>query len=94
LLQESNGSNLRHQGSPSILLRSTQGQQQKGEANLDYRSEIIKMTSRVPQKVRDGSIQQAIAWKKLQEKAVAVTRKFRATELELSETYSQLKQYE
>jgi len=52
------------------------------------------MTSRVPQKVRDGSIQQAISWKKLQEKAVAVTRKFRATELELSETYSQLKQYE
>ena len=61
---------------------------------MDYRREITRMTSRVPQKVRDGSIQQAIAWKKLQEKAVSITRKFRASELELSEAYSQLKQYE
>lgn len=61
---------------------------------MNYREEIKRMAARLPQKVRDGSIQNAINWKKAQEKAHAIARKVRATELELTEAYSQLKQYE
>ena len=61
---------------------------------MNYRNEIKKMISRVPQKVRDGSIQIAMEWKKAQEKGFAVARKVRATEAELLQAYSQLKQYE
>ena len=61
---------------------------------MNYKEEIKRMASRVPQKVRDGSIQDAINWKKIQEKAMTIARKTRATEAELSSAYSQLKQYE
>ena len=61
---------------------------------MNYRDEIKRMASRVPQKVRDGSIQMAIDWKKIQEKSMATARKTRATEAELMNAYSQLKQYE
>ena len=61
---------------------------------MNYRNEIKKMLSRVPQKVRDGSLQQAIAWKAAREKAEAIARKARATEVELLDAYSKLKQYE
>jgi hypothetical protein len=61
---------------------------------MNHKEEIKRMASRVPQKVRDGSIQDAINWKKIQEKAMATARKSRATEAELSSAYSQLKQYE
>jgi len=61
---------------------------------MNHKEEIKRMASRVPQKVRDGSIQDAINWKKIQEKAMAIARKSRATEAELSSAYSQLKQYE
>lgn len=61
---------------------------------MNFREEIKRMASRVPQKVRDGSIQDAINWKKIQEKAIATARKSRATEAELTAAYSQLKQYE
>ena len=61
---------------------------------MNYRNEIKQMASRVPQKVRDGSIQQAMEWKKIQEKAMTIARKVRASEAELLQAYSQLKQYE
>lgn len=61
---------------------------------MNYREEIKRMASRVPQKVRDGSIQDAMNWKKIQEKAMLIARKTRATEAELTSAYSQLKQYE
>jgi len=61
---------------------------------MNHRKEILAMASRVPQKVRDGSIQDAINWKKIQEKAMTIARKTRATEAELTSAYSQLKQYE
>jgi hypothetical protein len=61
---------------------------------MNYREEIKRMASRVPQKVRDGSIQMAIDWKKIQEKSMATAGKTRATEAELLNAYSQLKQYE
>lgn len=61
---------------------------------MNYREEIKRMASRVPQKVRDGSIQNAIEWKKIQEKSMVVARKTRASEAELLNAYSQLKQYE
>jgi len=61
---------------------------------MNYRDEIKRMAARVPQKVRDGSIQNAINWKKAQEKGMTIARKSRASELELTEAYSQLKQYE
>lgn len=61
---------------------------------MNYREEIKRMASRVPQKVRDGSIQNAIEWKKIQEKSMTVARKTRASEAELLNAYSQLKQYE
>ena len=61
---------------------------------MNYKEEIKRMASRVPQKVRDGSIQMAIEWKKIQEKSMAVARKSRASEAELLNAYSQLKQYE
>ena len=61
---------------------------------MNYREEIKRMASRVPQKVRDGSIQNAVEWKKIQEKAMLIARKTRATEAELTSAYSQLKQYE
>ena len=61
---------------------------------MNYREEIKRMSSRVPQKVRDGSIQDAMNWKKIQEKAMLIARKTRATEAELTSAYSQLKQYE
>lgn len=61
---------------------------------MNCRDEIKRMAARVPQKVRDGSIQEAINWKKTQEKAMLIARKTRASEAELSSAYSQLKQYE
>ena len=61
---------------------------------MNYREEIKRMASRVPQKVRDGSIQNAVEWKKIQEKSMVVARKTRASEAELLNAYSQLKQYE
>lgn len=61
---------------------------------MNYRDEIKRMASRVPQKVRDGSIQNAVEWKKIQEKSMVVARKTRASEAELLNAYSQLKQYE
>ena len=61
---------------------------------MNFREEIKRMASRVPQKVRDGSIQNAIEWKKIQEKSMTVARKTRASEAELLNAYSQLKQYE
>lgn len=61
---------------------------------MNYKEEIKRMASRVPQKVRDGSIQTAMEWKKTQEKSMLVARKTRATEAELLAAYSQLKQYE
>ena len=61
---------------------------------MNYKSEIKKMIARVPHKVRDGTLQQAIEWKKIREKAEIISRKARASELELMEEYSQLKQYE
>lgn len=61
---------------------------------MNYKEEIKRMCGRVPQKVRDGSIQDAINWKKIQEKSLATARKLRATEAELLDAYSQLKQYE
>ena len=61
---------------------------------MNYREEIKRMASRVPQKVRDGSIQNAVEWKKIQEKSMTVARKTRASEAELLNAYSQLKQYE
>ena len=48
----------------------------------------------MPDKVKNGSTQQAIEWKKIQEKAVTIARKVRASEAELLQAYSQLKQYE
>ena len=61
---------------------------------MNFREEIKRMASRVPQKVRDGSIQNAIEWKKIQEKSMTVARKTRASEAELLNAYSQLKQYD
>ena len=61
---------------------------------MNYRAEIQRMASRVPQKVRDGSIQKAVEWKKIQEKSMLIARKQRASEAELLQAYSQLKQYE
>ena len=61
---------------------------------MNFREEIKRMASRVPQKVRDGSIQNAIEWKKIQEKSMTVARKTRASEAELLNAYSRLKQYE
>ena len=52
------------------------------------------MASRVPQKVRDGSIQQAMEWKKIQEKAMTIARKVRASEAELLDAYANLKRFE
>ena len=48
------------------------GQWTRIKANLPTMPiyEIKQMASRVPQKVRDGSIQQAMEWKKIQEKAL------------------------
>ena len=61
---------------------------------MNYRNEINRMASRVPDKVKNGSMQQAIEWKKIQEKAATIARKARASEAELLSAYSQLKQYE
>ena len=61
---------------------------------MNFREEIKRMASHVPQKVRDGSIQNAIEWKKIQEKSMTVARKTRASEAELLNAYSRLKQYE
>ena len=61
---------------------------------MNYRNEIKRMASRVPDKVKNGSTQQAIEWKKIQEKAMTIARKVRASEAELLNAYSQLKQYE
>ena len=61
---------------------------------MNYRNEIRKMASRVPQKVRDGSIQQAMEWKKIQEKAMTIARKVRASEAELLDAYANLKRFE
>ena len=71
-----------------------QGITAKRYVSVNHRNEIKKMASRVPDKVKDGSLQQAIEWKKIQEKAMTIARKVRASELELLEAYSQLKQYE
>ena len=61
---------------------------------MNHRNEIKRMASRVPDKVKNGSMQQAVEWKKIQEKAMTIARKVRASEAELLQAYSQLKQYE
>lgn len=61
---------------------------------MNYRNEIKKMLSRVPQKVRDGALQQAIAWKAAREKAEAIARKSRASEGELLSAYASLSRFE
>lgn len=61
---------------------------------MNYKQEILKMISRVPQSVTNGSFNKAIHWKNAAEKAGDVARKTRATESELARAYSDLKQYE
>lgn len=61
---------------------------------MNYKEEIKRMASRVPQKVRDGSMQQAVEWKKAQEKGDAIARKVRASEAELTSAYADLKRFE
>jgi hypothetical protein len=61
---------------------------------MNYKEEIKRMGSRVPQSVRDGDINKAIGWKIVVEKSLAVARKSRASEAELLRAYSDLKAYE
>ena len=61
---------------------------------MNYKEEIKRMTSRIPQKVIDGDINKAIGWKIIVEKSLAVARKSRPSEAELMRAYSDLKAYE
>jgi len=61
---------------------------------VNYKKEILKMISRVPQSVTNGSYNMATHWKNIAEKAGDVARKTRASEAELARAYSELKAYE
>ena len=61
---------------------------------MNYKEEIKRMASRVPQKVVDGDINKAMGWKLVVEKSLATARKSRTSEAELLRAYSDLKAYE
>lgn len=61
---------------------------------MNYRQEILKMISRVPPGVTQGSYQTALHWKNAAMKAGDTARKTRASEAELARAYADLKQYE
>lgn len=61
---------------------------------MNYKQEILKMISRVPQSVKNGSYYTATHWKNIAEKAGEVARKTRVSEAELVRAYSELKAYE
>lgn len=61
---------------------------------MNYRAEIKKLLSRIPQKVINGSTNQAIGYKIVVEKAMAVAGKARASELELTRALADLQAYE
>lgn len=61
---------------------------------MNYKEEIKRMASRVPQKVIDGDVYKAVAWKITAEKSLATAGKSRASEVELARAYSDLQAYE
>lgn len=61
---------------------------------MNYRAEIKKLLSRIPQKVINGSTNQAVGYKIVAEKAMAVAGKARASELELTRALADLQAYE
>lgn len=61
---------------------------------MNYREEIKSMLKRIPDKVTNGSVNQAIGYKIVAEKAATVSSKSRASELELIRAYEDLKAYE
>lgn len=61
---------------------------------MNYKDEIKKMLGKIPFKVTNGSVNQAIGYKIAAEKAMAISGKSRATELELIRAYEDLKAYE
>ena len=61
---------------------------------MNYRQEILRMISRVPLSVTQGSYQKALHWKNAAQKAGDIARKTRAGEAELARAYAELKVYE
>jgi hypothetical protein len=61
---------------------------------VNYKEEIKRMASRVPQKVIDGDLNKAVGWKIIVEKSLATARKSRPSEAELLRAYSDLQAYE
>lgn len=61
---------------------------------MNYKEEIKRLLSRIPQKVINGSTNQAIGYKIVAEKAMAIAGKARASEAELMRALSDLKAYE
>ena len=61
---------------------------------MNYKEELKKLLSRIPQKVINGSTNQAIAYKITAEKAMAIAGKSRASEAELMRALSEMKAFE
>jgi hypothetical protein len=61
---------------------------------VNYKEEIKRLLKRIPQKVINGSTNQAIGYKIVVEKAMAVSCKARASEAELMRALADLQAYE
>lgn len=61
---------------------------------MNYKEEIKRMLNRIPDKVINGSTNQAIGYKIVAEKAAQIAGKSRPTEAELMRAYADLKAYE
>ena len=61
---------------------------------MNYKQEIKKMLSRIPNKVVSGSYNMALGYKAVAEKARTIAEKSRPTEAELLRAYADLQTYE
>jgi hypothetical protein len=63
------------------------------EIEVNYKEEIIKASSRIPDSVTQGSVQQSIRWKEQAMQALRVANNPKASEYELCTAYNSLKRY-
>ena len=61
---------------------------------MNYKEEIKKLLKRIPEKVINGSTNQAVGYKIVAEKAMTISCKARASEAELMRALADLQAYE